>query len=212
MLVYLCLLCFVWVWCDICIFVLCLIVVPLPPGKNLIAIQLNNNNNVFRPHVGKLQNVTALLVRLWFNHLNYCNIYRWFMVQLSKIILLVLWRNSPLEQNESFRPIMVQLFKIFNCLSSTYVRLFKTVQCIWLWLRSGPTKLYKTFRLLVFESFKILHMYRIIVLYGCGIWLPSLRENINRRRLTNACWRLCSDERGCELWNPDYNSIIYTTY
>jgi hypothetical protein len=28
-----------------CIFVLCLIVVPLPQGKNPFAVQLNNNNN-----------------------------------------------------------------------------------------------------------------------------------------------------------------------
>jgi hypothetical protein len=27
-----------------CMFVLCLILVPLPPGKNPIAVQLNNNN------------------------------------------------------------------------------------------------------------------------------------------------------------------------
>jgi hypothetical protein len=39
--------------CDICIFVLCLIVVPLPQGKNPFAVQLNSNNNnnndVLRP-------------------------------------------------------------------------------------------------------------------------------------------------------------------
>jgi hypothetical protein len=32
-------------FCEMCIFVLCLTVVPLPPGKNPFAVQLNNNNN-----------------------------------------------------------------------------------------------------------------------------------------------------------------------
>jgi hypothetical protein len=34
--------------CVICVFrVLCLILLPLPPGKNQFALQLNNNNNYF---------------------------------------------------------------------------------------------------------------------------------------------------------------------
>jgi hypothetical protein len=33
------------VWCDTCIFVLYLIVVTLPPGKNPFAVKLSNNNN-----------------------------------------------------------------------------------------------------------------------------------------------------------------------
>jgi hypothetical protein len=32
--------------CDMCIFVLCLIVVPLPQGKTPFAVQLNNNNKI----------------------------------------------------------------------------------------------------------------------------------------------------------------------
>jgi hypothetical protein len=32
------------------IFVLCLIVLPLPPGKNSFAIKINNNNNNSEPH------------------------------------------------------------------------------------------------------------------------------------------------------------------
>jgi type IV secretory pathway component VirB8 len=35
----------VFVLCDMCICVLCLIVVPLPPGKNPFVVQINNNNN-----------------------------------------------------------------------------------------------------------------------------------------------------------------------
>jgi hypothetical protein len=31
--------------CVICVFVCCLIVVPLPPGENPFAAQLNNNSN-----------------------------------------------------------------------------------------------------------------------------------------------------------------------
>jgi hypothetical protein len=39
---------FALAWCvlyDMCICVLCLIVVPLPPGIKLFAVQINNNNN-----------------------------------------------------------------------------------------------------------------------------------------------------------------------
>jgi hypothetical protein len=32
--------------CDICVYVLCLIAVPLPPGKNPFAVQINYNNNI----------------------------------------------------------------------------------------------------------------------------------------------------------------------
>jgi hypothetical protein len=42
-------LCFVWAWCvilcDMCICMLWLTVVPLPPDKNPFAVQINNNNN-----------------------------------------------------------------------------------------------------------------------------------------------------------------------
>jgi hypothetical protein len=33
--------------CDVCICLLCLIVLPLPPGKNPFAVKINNNYNKF---------------------------------------------------------------------------------------------------------------------------------------------------------------------
>jgi hypothetical protein len=39
---------------DMCIRVLCLIIVPLPPGKTPFAAQINNNNNkviIFKPTI-----------------------------------------------------------------------------------------------------------------------------------------------------------------
>jgi hypothetical protein len=46
-------LCFVWAWCvtlsDMCncvLFLIILVVVPLPSGKNPFAVQLNNNKRI----------------------------------------------------------------------------------------------------------------------------------------------------------------------